>query len=154
MAIVVIAGGIDLSIASMMAVCGVAAAVLMESWGPAGTVPALLAVLALGLLMGAVNGALIVLTRVPDIVVTLSMLFVWEGTALLILSFPTWLLVLRAMPLYLSFMLGSVIHVTIPLAAWLCLGEEMPPHRWGGIALVCAGIAVIARPASRIEEKT
>lgn len=79
---------------------------------------------------------------------------VWIGTALLILSFPTWLLVLRAMPLYLSFMLGSVIHVTIPLAAWLCLGEEMPPHRWGGIALVCAGIAVIARPASRIEEKT
>lgn len=88
MAVVVIAGGIDLSIASMMAVCGVASAVLMEAWGPAGTVPALLAVLALGLLMGAVNGALIVLTRVPDIVVTLSMLFVWEGTALLILNAP------------------------------------------------------------------
>ena len=27
--------------------------------------------------MGAINGALIVLTRVPDIVVTLAMLFVW-----------------------------------------------------------------------------
>lgn len=88
MAVVVIAGGIDLSVASMMAVCGVTAAVLMQAWGPAGTIPALLAVLALGLLMGAINGALIVLTRVPDIVVTLSMLFVWEGTALLILNAP------------------------------------------------------------------
>lgn len=85
MAIVVIAGGIDLSIASMMAVCGVSAAVLMQSMG---AVPAVAITLALGLAMGAVNGSLIVLTRVPDIVVTLAMLFVWEGVALLILSTP------------------------------------------------------------------
>jgi ribose transport system permease protein len=44
--------------------------------------------LAVGMLMGAVNGTLIVLTRVPDIVVTLAMLFVWEGTALLIMNAP------------------------------------------------------------------
>jgi ribose transport system permease protein len=88
MAVVVIAGGIDLSIASMMAVCGVASAVLMEAWGPAGTVPGAPRGPRPRLLMGAVNGALIVLTRVPDIVVTLSMLFVWEGTALLILNAP------------------------------------------------------------------
>ncbi|MEM1287109.1 MAG: ABC transporter permease [Pseudomonadota bacterium] len=85
MAVVVIVGGIDLSVASMMAVCAVTAAVLMESMAG---VPALVAVLALGLGMGAINGALIVLTRVPDIVVTLAMLFVWEGLALLILPTP------------------------------------------------------------------
>jgi ribose transport system permease protein len=38
--------------------------------------------------MGAINGTLIVLTRVPDIVVTLAMLFVWQGVALLILNAP------------------------------------------------------------------
>jgi ribose transport system permease protein len=38
--------------------------------------------------MGAVNGGLIVATRVPDIVVTLSMLFVWGGVALLVLNAP------------------------------------------------------------------
>ena len=38
--------------------------------------------------MGAINGSLIVLTRVPDIVVTLAMLFVWQGVALLILNAP------------------------------------------------------------------
>jgi ribose transport system permease protein len=45
-------------------------------------------VLGLGTLMGVVNGVLIVVTRVPDIVVTLAMLFVWEGVALLILEAP------------------------------------------------------------------
>ena len=38
--------------------------------------------------MGALNGTLIVLTRVPDIVVTLAMLFVYQGVALLILNSP------------------------------------------------------------------
>ncbi|MDJ1006231.1 MAG: ABC transporter permease [Paracoccaceae bacterium] len=85
MAIVVIVGGIDLSVASMMAVAAVLAAVLMERIAG---VPALFIVLAAGLVMGLVNGALIVLTRVPDIVVTLAMLFVWEGVALLILETP------------------------------------------------------------------
>ncbi|MEM7318044.1 MAG: ABC transporter permease, partial [Pseudomonadota bacterium] len=41
-----------------------------------------------GLSMGLLNGVLIVVTRVPDIVVTLAMLFVWEGAALLILETP------------------------------------------------------------------
>jgi ribose transport system permease protein len=45
-------------------------------------------VLLLGLLLGAVNGALVVITRVPDIVVTLAMSFVWAGCALLVRSSP------------------------------------------------------------------
>lgn len=85
MAIVVIVGGIDLSVASMMAVCAVTAAVLMERMAG---VPALFIVLGVGFLMGLINGLLIVVTRVPDIVVTLAMLFVWEGVALLILETP------------------------------------------------------------------
>lgn len=85
MTVVVIVGGIDLSVASMMAVCSVTAAVLMQS---VGGVPAILIALAAGTLMGLLNGVLIVVTRVPDIVVTLAMLFVWEGVALLILSSP------------------------------------------------------------------
>jgi ribose transport system permease protein len=85
MAIVVIVGGIDLSVASMMAVCAVTAAVLMEQIA---SIPALIIVISLGAIMGAINGTLIVLTKVPDIVVTLSMLFVWEGAALLILESP------------------------------------------------------------------
>jgi ribose transport system permease protein len=88
MAIVVIAGGIDLSIAAMMAVASVTAAVLMNGATDAQSIPIVIGVLALGLLMGAINGTLIVVTKVPDIVVTLAMLFVWQGVALLILNAP------------------------------------------------------------------
>lgn len=89
MAIVVIAGGIDLSVAAMMAVASVTAARLMVGAGDGQTVLIVIGVLALGGVMGAINGTLIVLTRVPDIVATLAMLFVWEGTALLILNTPS-----------------------------------------------------------------
>lgn len=88
MAIVVIAGGIDLSIAAMMAVASVTAATLMAGTGDGGAVLVVIGVLVLGLAMGAINGALIVVTRVPDIVVTLAMLYVWQGVALLILNAP------------------------------------------------------------------
>ncbi len=95
-AVVVIAGGIDLSIASMMAVASVTAAVLMDGASDGQAVFVVVFVLLLGAAMGTINGALIVFTRVPDIVVTLAMLFVWEGVALLILKAPggaaaTWL---------------------------------------------------------------
>ena len=88
MAVVVIAGGIDLSIAAMMAVASVTAAVLMKGANDGQTLFIILFVLAMGIAMGAINGGLIVITRVPDIVVTLAMLFVWQGVALLILNAP------------------------------------------------------------------
>ena len=87
-AVVVIVGGIDLSIASMMSVTSVTAAVLMDGASEEFSILVVMFVLLLGLVMGAINGALVVVTRVPDIVVTLAMLFVWEGVALLILRAP------------------------------------------------------------------
>jgi ribose transport system permease protein len=88
MAVVVIAGGIDLSMAAMMAVASVTGAVLMNGASDGEAALAVLFVLLVGIGMGAINGTLIVLTRVPDIVVTLAMLFVWQGVALLILNAP------------------------------------------------------------------
>ncbi len=113
MAIVVIAGGIDLSIASMMAVASVTAAVLMRDFSEGATIPVVLGVLALGATMGAINGTLIVLTRVPDIVVTLAMLFVWEGVALLILNAPGG----TTTPWLRELILGGVVLPGVP-AAW------------------------------------
>jgi ribose transport system permease protein len=87
-AIVVISGGIDLSVASIMALANVTAAVLMQDQGEGFAIAAVLGVLLLGFVVGATNGALIVATRVPDIVVTLAMSFVWAGATLLVLSSP------------------------------------------------------------------
>jgi ribose transport system permease protein len=87
-AIIVISGGIDLSIGSMMALSNVTAALLMAQAGPEASVGVVLAVLVMGFFLGAINGLLCVWTKVPDIVVTLAMSFVWAGAALLVLPRP------------------------------------------------------------------
>jgi ribose transport system permease protein len=86
-AIVVISGGIDLSIGSVIALTNAISAVLLLN-APELSVPIVLLVLVIGVLIGLVNGTLVVISRVPDIVVTLSMLFVWAGAALLVLPTP------------------------------------------------------------------
>jgi ribose transport system permease protein len=116
-AIVVISGGIDLSIGSMMALTSVVSASLMKGQSEEFAVAIVIGVLVLGLLLGAVNGIVVVLTRVPDIVVTLAMLFVWAGAALLVLRTPggesaDWLR---------SLVLGSVLNEWIPKAAVVLL---------------------------------
>jgi ribose transport system permease protein len=126
MTVAILVGGIDLSVASMMAVASVTAAALMQGAGDGTTVLVVLFVLALGLAMGAINGALIVWTRVPDIVATLAMLFVWEGVALLILQAPggaatPWLRdlivgsIVPWVPRSLVFLLICLLAVWLPL---------------------------------------
>lgn len=117
MAVVVIAGGIDLSVAAMMAVASVTAAVLMDGATDGQAVFVVIVVLAVGALMGAINGSLIVLTRVPDIVVTLAMLFVWQGVALLILNAPGG----AAAPWLRALAVGGVTLPGVPpaLTEWL-----------------------------------
>jgi ribose transport system permease protein len=86
--IIIIAGGIDLSIASMMALTNVVAASQMRGHSEEYAILVVIGVLLLGIVLGLVNGGLVVLTRVPDIVVTLAMLYVWAGCALLVLPAP------------------------------------------------------------------
>jgi ribose transport system permease protein len=88
-AIVVIAGGIDLSIASQMALTSCVAATLMkDNPGEGLAVAIVVGVLLLGVVLGAVNGALVVLTKVPDIIVTLATSFIFAGFALLVRPAP------------------------------------------------------------------
>lgn len=87
-AVVVIGGGIDLSIGSMMALTSVISATVMKGQGNEFGVAVVVGVLLLGLILGAINGGLVVVTKVPDIVVTLAMSFVWAGCALLVTPRP------------------------------------------------------------------
>ncbi|HTC86124.1 MAG TPA: ABC transporter permease, partial [Candidatus Acidoferrum sp.] len=87
-AIIVIAGGIDLSIGSMMALTSVITASLMQGQSEEFGIVVVIGVLLLGLTLGAINGSLVVATKVPDIVVTLAMSFVWAGFALLVRPAP------------------------------------------------------------------
>jgi undecaprenyl phosphate-alpha-L-ara4N flippase subunit ArnF len=77
----------------------------------------------------------------------------WLAIVFIILSLISWLYVLRHVPLSLAFPLSNVVHVLVPLACWLFLGELISPRRWWGITLVLIGLMVVAKPVARIEEK-
>jgi ribose transport system permease protein len=121
----VIARGIDLSVGSMMALTSVVAATLMDERGEGAAVLIVVGVLLLGCLLGAINGALIVFTRVPDIVVTLAMLFVWAGAALLVLGTPgggsaEWLRSLTSGPILVDWIpQAAVVLLVVVALIWI-----------------------------------
>lgn len=85
-------------------------------------------------------------------VAALGSAWTWAGIVCYVLSFASWLHVLRHVPLSVAFSLINVVHVLVPVGAWAFLGESIHARRWLGIALVLAGILLVARPAARAEE--
>ena len=85
---VVITGGIDLSIGSQIAVANVLAASTMQHADTPHALLLAVGILLTGTVAGAMNGGVVVLSRIPDVVVTLTTGFIWGGVALLILEKP------------------------------------------------------------------
>jgi ribose transport system permease protein len=85
---VVISGGIDLSIGSAMAVANVLAASTMEKASFGESLALAAGVLVVGALIGVINGLIVVLSRIPDVVATLTSGFIWGGVALIIMEKP------------------------------------------------------------------
>ena len=91
---VIISGGIDLSVGSVLALSGVimgalsqvagAANPIWENFGPVPLVIALVAALVVGSSCGAINGTLISRTRIPPFIATLGMMTVASGFALIV----------------------------------------------------------------------
>jgi ribose transport system permease protein len=86
--IVIISGGIDLSVGSMMSLANVVSAKYMLHMSFDEAILFSLAVVAGAAFVGAITGLTIVVTRVADIIVTLAMLFVLGGLALAVLQVP------------------------------------------------------------------
>jgi ribose transport system permease protein len=129
-AVVVLAGGIDLSIGSMMALTSVVSATLMKGQSDEFAIVVVIGTLLLGLALGAVNGVLVVVTRVPDIVVTLAMSFVWAGSALIVRSSPgggaaEWLKDLVSGPLGNEWIpKATVVMLVVVAVVWLPLARS------------------------------
>jgi ribose transport system permease protein len=85
---VIISGGIDLSVGSIYALAGVAMAMVLRAAGPSGaaaTVALGLAVsLAVGLICGAINGVMVVGLRVHPFIITLGTMWILRGIAFVI----------------------------------------------------------------------
>ena len=78
---------------------------------------------------------------------------VWWGILFVIASFLSWLYVLKYIPLTIAFPLSRVVDVLVPLSCWIFLGETISGRRWCGIALVVIGLAIVAKPVARLEER-
>src|SRR5450432_605365 len=78
---------------------------------------------------------------------------VWLAIIFVIISFVSWLYVLKYIPLSVAFPLSRVVDALVPLGSWIFLGEKISHLRWCGIALVVVGLAVVARPIGRLEER-
>lgn len=84
MTLLIVAGAFDLSVAGLLALCGIGIVELMPQFG---LVAAILVALALGLLLGAVNGLVVTKLRIPAFIATLGMMyiylavgFIWAGS--------------------------------------------------------------------------
>ena len=83
MTLVITTGGIDLSVGSTLALVGALSAIALNYWGLPWPV-VLVGGLVLGGLVGAINGFFIAYEGIPAFIVTLAMLAVVRGVALLI----------------------------------------------------------------------
>lgn len=91
MLLVILNGGIDLSVGSILALCGVVAGAMMQGveldWAGVILYPPVWAVvvltIAVGAAVGALNGVLISVFKVPPFVATLGVMYVARGVALL-----------------------------------------------------------------------
>src|SRR5687768_10493799 len=83
--VVIISGGIDLSVGSIYALSGVTMALLLRALGPMAGAPMVLLALVLcvgvGLVCGLVNGLLVVGLRVHPFIITLGTMWILRGVA-------------------------------------------------------------------------
>lgn len=80
---VVVAGRLDLSVGSLLSLCVVMAVYLHDKIGPAGAV---IATLAIGLIIGTMNGALVAMLGLNSLITTLGMLSILQGVTFVLLD--------------------------------------------------------------------
>ena len=130
MTMIVVSGGIDLSVGASIALTGVITALgLRAGWPPA---LAVLAAVVVGGMVGVINGVVITTLRVVPFIVTLGMLGIARGVAKWMAQQQT----VNAPPTWVNDLL-----VTFPDPAWLIL----PLGVWIALALSVAAAFVLAR---------
>jgi rhamnose transport system permease protein len=81
MTLIIMSGGIDLSVGSLLGLSGIVLGYAWQFWGP---VPAVLMAMLTGLAGGSLNGLLITRWRLPPLIVTLATMALFRGTAMVI----------------------------------------------------------------------
>lgn len=84
MTLVIVSGGIDLSVGSLVGLSGIVCAALDAQAGAGRFAAAAVAVLAAGLVPGMINGIFVARFRIPPFVITLGMMTIARGAALIL----------------------------------------------------------------------
>lgn len=116
MLMVIVSGNIDLSVGAVVGLAGGIAA-MAQGWG---LVPCLVAAIAVGLLIGALQGTLVAYVNIPSFIVTLGGLQAWRGVILKLTK-------------------GATIPVELPF--FRSLGRDFLDRR---IGLALAAISIVA----------
>lgn len=139
---VVLAGGIDLSLGPMMALVNVVAVTRMEHTDFAGAVLISLVIIAGTGLAGAVTGAVINVTRIPDIIVTLATSYIWWGLALWVMPSPS-----GTIPLDYTKLVQGQVWSNVPEGLFVLFGALLVV--WVPFYRSRLGLAVYALGSSR-----
>ncbi|HEY5482589.1 MAG TPA: ATP-binding cassette domain-containing protein [Propionibacteriaceae bacterium] len=139
--LVLLLGGIDLSIGAVMSLTvTVASHVITPTTSPGGMILGVVICLLVGTAVGTANGLIIRYTRLADLVVTLSSLFMVTGLALIVRPYPSGQIngdFIKAMTVTVgSFPVAAIVI----LAAFLLLQLAMGRTR-AGISLIATGSA-------------
>jgi ribose transport system permease protein len=150
MTVVLVSGGIDLSIGAVMALCaGVTAKVMLAGLPLVVAIPCALAV---GALVGVANGVLVTRLKLPDFIATLAMLgfaggalYIWTGGVPIIgYMVPEYYYVGGLDPLF-----GSVtVPMVITLVLALALGHVLRHTRLGTHLFAVGSSAASARQSA------
>lgn len=81
MTMVMVSGGIDLSVGSIMAFCGVTGAMTMA--GDGSVIAGITVAIATGIVLGLLNGIAVATLRIPPFIVTLGAMGIYRGAVLL-----------------------------------------------------------------------
>ena len=121
--LVVLSGGIDLSVGSTATLSALLTAILINGY-PIRTVPVVLGMLALGALIGVLHGLLVARAGLPPFIVTLATLYLIQGAAFMVSTTPAGRVTTalssvaleRIGPVPYSF---GVLLVALALVAWV-----------------------------------
>ncbi|MFE0753709.1 ABC transporter permease [Inquilinus sp. NPDC058860] len=110
--LVILSGGFDLSAGAVVSLVNVALASMTDPANPEGSVAvATMVGIAIGMATGAFNGAFIAFLRLQPIVVTLSTMFILQGTTLLVMDKPGG----QVAPSLGEFYLGDAVPEWLPM---------------------------------------
>jgi ribose transport system permease protein len=149
MTLLMVTGGIDLSVGSLLGFCGAMVGVAMVDWGW-GLAGAIVLSTLLGLALGGVNGVVSVKLRLPSFIVTLGMLEIARGLAFLATHSQT------------KYIGAAIEGVGTPISGWIvspaflvalaavALGQALMSYTVLGRHLVAVGANIEAAAISGI----